>query len=382
MPAKPLSDEQCEEALRLVELHGSVSAAAIAECMPRATLQSRINEARRRARLGHAPGHFVSGVAPGYLMGKVTVQRNAEGDVERTWERQSPEQRLSQEMLDSALEAMRETIEPVALTNAPTHTLAHLLTLYSFFDYHVGMLAWHKEGGADWDLQIAEKTGVDAMRMLVSGAPASDTAVINIGGDWLHFDGLLPITPTHGHVLDADSRFGKVVDVAIRLIRQLVSLALQKHQNVILLIMEGNHDLSSSLWLRKMFAVLFENEPRVTVHESELPYYAIEWGITMLGFHHGHLRKNEQLPSLFSAVFREMWGRCRKVYIHTGHRHHLDSKDHAGARVTQHPTLAAMDAHAARGGYFTEREITAITYNKHSGQAGTVSVTPEMLLAA
>jgi len=95
---------------------------------------------------------------------------------------------------------------------------------------------------------------------------------------------------------------------------------------------------------------------------------------------HGHLKKNDSLPQLFAALFRPMWGRCKKVYIHTGHRHHLDSKDHTGARVTQHPTLAAMDAHAARGGYFTEREITAVHYNRHTGQAGTNSVTPEMLV--
>lgn len=312
-------------------------------------------------------------------MGKVTIMRDAGGNVERTWERQSPDQRQQEEMIAAAIDALRADIKPATLTNAPTHVLAHLMTLYSFFDYHVGMLAWHKEGGDDWDLDIAERTGTEAMRMLVAGAPASDTAVINIGGDFLHFDGLLPITPTHGHVLDADSRFGKVVDVAIRLIRQLVGLALQKHRNVILLVMEGNHDLASSLWLRKLFGALYENEPRVTVHESELPYYALEWGICMLGFHHGHLKKNEQLPALFAAVFREMWGRCRKVYLHTGHRHHLDQKDHTGARVTQHPTLAAMDAHAARGGYFTEREITAITYNRFTGQAGTNTVTPEML---
>lgn len=383
MPAYALTDEQCEEALRLYEELGSEYKAAEAIGITRGAFQNRLRTARMRAaqrsREGHAPGHFDSGVAPGYLMGKVTVQRNADGGVERTWERQSPDQRHMQEMLEAALDGMRADIAPAAPISAPPSVMEQLLTLYSFFDYHVGMLAWHKEGGADWDLQIAERTGTDAMRLLVSSAPAPDTAIVNIGGDFLHFDGLLPVTPTHGHVLDADSRFGKVVDVAIRLIRQLVSLALQRHRRVILLIMEGNHDLSSSLWLRKMFAVLYEQEPRVTVHESELPYYAMEWGINMLGFHHGHLKKNEQLPALFSALFREMWGRCKKVYIHTGHRHHLDSKDHAGARVTQHPTLAAMDAHAARGGYFTERELTAITYNKHSGQAGTVTVSPEML---
>jgi hypothetical protein len=258
-------------------------------------------------------------------------------------------------------------------------TLAKLLTLYNFFDYHVGMLAWHKEAGADWDLTIAEEIGTAAMQALVDGAPASTQAIVNIGGDFLHFDGLVPETPTSKHIVDADSRFGKVVDVAIKLIRQLVSLALQKHEYVHLLIMEGNHDITSSLWLRKMFALLYADNPRVTVQESELPYYAYQHGNTMLGFHHGHLKKNESLPALFAALFRQMWGQVTKCYIHTGHRHHLDQKDYPGARVIQHPTLAAMDAHAARHGYFSDREITAITYHKMTGQVGSNSVTPEML---
>lgn len=365
-----------QEAVEAFKAHGTKAAAARALNLPISTLKDRL---KRAAREGMAPGHFESGTAPGYLMSKVTIQRGADGSVERTWERQSPDQDRAFEALENAVKAMADEIVPAKLVDAPTHTLANLLTLYSFFDYHVGMLAWHKEGGDDWDLDIAYDTGTSAMQMLVDGAPASDSAVINIGGDFLHFDGLLPITPTHGHVLDADSRFGKVVDVAIKLIRQLVNLALQKHRHVTLLIMEGNHDLASSLWLRKLFSALYENEPRVTVHESEMPYYAIEWGINMLGFHHGHLKKNDSLPGLFAAMFREMWGRCRKVYLHTGHRHHKEEKDHTGARVTQHPTLAAMDAHAARGGYFTEREITAVHYNRLTGQAGTTTVTPEML---
>lgn len=377
------TSERQREFFDAVVTHGNYRAAEMALGVSRDLIGRAMRElAGRAARQGYAPGHFKSGTAPGFAMGKVTIQRNALGGVERTWERQHPDAEKAQEAFLASIEAMRGEIVPAPLMQAPTHALAHLLTLYSFFDYHVGMLAWHKEGGADWDLQIAERTGVAAMQMLVDGAPASDTAVINIGGDFLHFDGLLPVTPTSGHVLDADSRFGKVVEVAIRLIRQLVGLALQKHRYVTLLIMEGNHDLSSSLWLRKLFSCLYENEPRVTVHESELPYYAIEWGVCMLGFHHGHIKKNDSLPQLFASLFREMWGRCRKVYIHTGHLHHLDSKDHTGARVTRHPTLAAMDAHSARGGYFTEREITAVTYSRMTGQAGTNSVSPEMLEAA
>ena len=367
------------EAVDLLAQHGTVSGAAMAAGIPRPTLQHRL---RAAALNGIAPGHFECGTAPGFAMGKVTIQRGPSGAVERTWERQTPDQEQLLESLRAAVEGMAGEVLPCAPVALPDASQDNLLTLYTFTDYHVGMLAWHKEGGADWDLGIAEQTGVKAMAALTAGAPASQRAIVNIQGDFLHFDGLSAITPQHGHILDADGRFGKVVDVAIRLIRQLVAQALAKHPEVTLLICEGNHDLASSLWLRKLFAALYENEPRITVHESELPYYAIEWGKTLLGFHHGHLKKNEQLPALFAAQFREAWGRCPKVYIHTGHRHHKEERDHTGARVTQHPTLASRDAYAARGGWWSEREITAITYHKRNGWAGSNNVTPEMLEAA
>ena len=368
------------EVLEAYDAHGGGAAAAIALNAHRTYPDKVLRDVRKKAaRKGYAPGHFEQGTAPGYRMGKVTVQRNAEGMVERTWERQSPEATDLLEALRDATDAMAGEIVPVAPVAAPTGILSDLLTLYTFTDYHVGMLAWHKEGGADWDLQIAESMGVKAMAALTAGAPASKRGIVNIQGDFLHWDGLTAVTPGHGHVLDADGRFGKVVDVAIKLIRQLVAQALAKHEHVTLLICEGNHDLASSLWLRKLFAALYENEPRLTVHDSELPYYAIEHGKTLLGFHHGHLRKNSQLPALFAAQFREAWGRCPKVYIHTGHRHHKEVKGETGAEVYQHPTLAARDAYAARGGWWSEREITALHYSARYGYAGANNVTPEML---
>lgn len=380
MPTPPLSDDDARATVELVRQHGSISAASKATGLARSSIQHRLKIAALR---GYAPdSDMTKPVAPGFTVKKVSTYYNKDGEASGQWVQAIPEREAALEALRAAVDAMKGEIAPVAPIALPDASQANLLTLYTFTDYHVGMLAWHKEGGADWDLGIAESTGIKAMAALTSGAPASQRAIVNIQGDFLHFDGLSAITPQHGHVLDADGRFGKVVDVAIRLIRQLVAQALSKHPEVTLLICEGNHDLASSLWLRKLFAALYENEPRVTVHESELPYYAIEWGNTLLGFHHGHLKKNEQLPALFAAQFREAWGRCPKVYIHTGHRHHREERDHTGARVTQHPTLASRDAYAARGGWWSEREITAIHYSKQFGWAGSNNVTPEMLEAA
>jgi len=364
------------EALRLWSEYGSISEAARQAGIARPTMQNRLDRAKIKfpdTEARKPENHYVKGVSTLY---------DADGQVRAQWVKTSLDDQRAEEARQAALEAMKAELPRAAPVAAPAASVDHLLTLYTFTDYHVGMLAWRKEGGADWDLAIAERMGIAAMQALTASSPASDHGVVNIQGDFLHFDGLSAVTPQHGHVLDADGRFGKVVDVAIKLVRHLVALALAKHKQVTLLICEGNHDLASSLWLRKLFACLYENEPRITVHDSELPYYAIEWGKTLLGFHHGHLRKNEQLPALFAAQFREQWGRCPKVYIHTGHRHHKEEKDHTGARVTQHPTLAARDAFAARGGWWSEREITALHYSKHSGWAGSNNWTPEMEAAA
>lgn len=385
MANTPLSDEECAATLAAYEQHGSENKAAAALGISRSTFQTRLQSARtytaRRAREGHAPGHFDSGVAPGYLMAKVTVQRGAEGQVERTWERQSPDQIRFLEAAKAAADAMAEDLPRAEPVSTPVITQPDLCNLYSYFDYHVGMLAWNREGGDDWDLNISEATLHQSFAAAVGQAPAAEKAIVCIGGDWVHIDGLLPLTPASKHVLDADGRFSKIVQVAIRGIRHLVRSALEKHAVVELIVMEGNHDESGAVWLRHMLGALYEDEPRLTVNDSELPFYVSQWGAVMIGFHHGHKVKNEQLPLLFAAQFPQMWGATTKRAIHCGHRHHVDEKEYNGVTVIQHPTLAARDAYAARGGWIAERAVQAITYSKRFGQVGRVFVTPEMLAA-
>ena len=128
-----------------------------------------------------------------------------------------------------------------------------------------------------------------------------------------------------------------------------------------------------------MFGLLYENEPRVKVIDSELPYYVHQHGATMLGWHHGHLKKLDQLPLLFAAQFPKVWGGTTRRYVHTGHLHHVHEKEHNGVTVIQHPTISARDAYAARGGWVADRTMTAITYSDKSGQVARTTVTPDML---
>lgn len=297
------------------------------------------------------------------------------------WVKESLDRQRAAEAQQAAFEALAAKLPRIAPTVPPRASEGHLCNLYTYSDFHLGMLAQREEGGANWDLKIAERTLLDSFDAMLAQAPNAHTAIVNIQGDMLHTDGLLPLTPAHKHVLDTDGRFSKIVSVAIRAIRHLVQRALEKHAEVHLIICEGNHDEASSVWLRLMFTALYEQEPRVTVNASELPFYIFQWGEVMLGFHHGHKVKNEQLPLLFAAQFPREWGRTTKRAVHCGHRHHCDEKEYNGVTIVQHPTIAARDAYAARGGWIADRSVQVITYHKKFGQVGRVYVCPEMLAA-
>lgn len=374
------ASERQRPLLEAINEHGSILRAAEAMGKHRASLQDTVRRVKAKASVqGFSPEHdMVHPVPDTHIAKGVSTYYDKDGKPRAQWVKSSLDDTLREEMRQEAWAAMADELPRLAVSAPVTGSRDELCNLITFTDYHMGMLAWHKEGGDDWDLKIAERVLWDSFSRMIEAMPSAGTCVLNIQGDFLHSDGLLPVTPAHKHVLDQDGRFSKIVAVAIRVLRRLVNHALAKHPRVHLLIVEGNHDEASSIWLRQMFAALYEAEPRLTVNDSELPFYVYQHGDVMLAFHHGHKVKNEQLPMLFAAQFPKMWGGTAKRYCHTGHRHHLDEKEYSGMTVTQHPTLSARDAYAARGGWIAERAALGITYHTTQGQYARTYVSPDM----
>jgi len=371
--------KQCEYIDKINEL-GSSRRAAKFLGVARQTVDGVVRVVKRKAaRAGYAPEADMhrATVAPFVVKGTSTLY-DKDGNMAAQWVKTTVDREQVEQAVRAAVDALMLEVPRVAPLPAPKSTLADLCNLYTITDYHVGMRAWAPETGEDWDLDIAERVLLSAFTHAVKHSPKAGTAFVNQLGDFLHFDSLSPITPMSGHLLDADSRYAKVIQVATRLLRRIITMALETHEQVVVLLAEGNHDTASSVWLRHLFGLLYENEPRVKVIDSELPYYAHQHGKTMLAFHHGHLAKNAQLPLLFAARFPEVWGTSTKRYVHVGHWHHVEEKEHAGMKVVQHATLAAADAYASRHGYLSQRELTVITYHKQFGQVARTTVCPEM----
>ena len=150
--------------LEAVKEHGGQNAAARALGVAKSSVNEAIATYRKEAaRRGHAPGHFNDGVAPGFLMGKVTIQRGPSG-VERVWERQSPDSEAQAERLQAIKAGLLDGLPPVAPLAPPGYTDDDLLTVYPQGDPHAGLYAWKDETGQGFDLVEFERTTKAAMK--------------------------------------------------------------------------------------------------------------------------------------------------------------------------------------------------------------------------
>jgi hypothetical protein len=373
-----LSRELAQEAIDAVAAHGGKKPASRVLGIPENTLRNRYAAAERMGLTAQCQALKVGDQAapgPGLMLKGTSTYYGKDGSVSQ-WVKTDRDMEQLYALQKAALAAMCAEIAPLPKIASPRHAQKDLLTLITITDSHVGMLAWDKETGADWDLTIAENCLVTTFCQMIDAAPSSAIGIVNQLGDFLHFDSLVPLTPTSKHALDADSRYQKIVEISVRILRRIISHALSKFPKVQVYMHEGNHDPAGSVWLRVMMAQLYANNPRVTVGMSPNPYTAFQHGKNFIGFHHGHLSKKDKLPLLFAAKFPEMWGTTTHRVIHVGHLHSVVEQEHPGINVVQHATLAAPDAYAARNGWLSKRQAVSMTYHAERGEIARATFVP------
>jgi hypothetical protein len=332
---------------------------------------------------GFSPDHSMTHpVANAFIAKGISTLYNAEGGVSAQWVKATLDDAKYQELLKEAAKAFSESIPPEKPIKIIPHTDDTLLNFYPITDFHLGSKSWSIECGEDWDLKIAEDLLVNWFATAVRQSPDASTGCLAIMGDQLHTDGLESQTPTGKNLLDSDARFQLVVRVAIRSLRRIISMLLQKHQHLNIIIAEGNHDIASSVWMREMMASLYANEPRVSVNDSPDIFYCYEHGLTSLFVHHGHRVKFDSIDDVMVSKFREVFGRTKYSYAHMGHYHHARVKESNLMVVEQHRTLTAKDSYSSRSGYSSGRDAKVITYHKEYGEVARITISPKMVYAA
>lgn len=375
MAHKKITDEQLQE-----ELNAGTKIIDIARKYGISDRVIRIRKAKL-AKKGVGHGRDVSHLVPdGYKIKGTSSLVDEFGNTKLQWVKTDTDAERQVELMKAVIEGMKSEITPVALVKATRAKRDDkLLNLYTVSDFHLGMLAWADESGDDWDMKIAEDLFSRWFDAAFQKAPDAGTGVINLLGDLAHFDSLDAVTPASGHVLDADTRYQKLVRYMIRMVRRVVDMALVKHKNVRLLIVQGNHDESGMIWLAEMFSALYDNEPRVFVDTSPDVYKMVQHGKTTLFFHHGHKARFDAIEPVMIAKFRKAFGESEYSYAHVGHLHHQKIVESRNMIVEQHRTLAAKDAYASRCGWMSGRSANVITYSAEYGEVARLTISPEML---
>lgn len=379
---KEFATERQKEIIDALNEYGSQKKAAQALNVCKGTVQAAYDAVRKRAALhGFSPEHNMLRIVPEpFIVKGHSTLYDADGKPKLQWVKTSLDQQKLQEMAQAILVGMKDEIPKVKPCNPPTDSISNqILNCYVITDYHFGMLSWKEETGADWDLKIGEETIIKWFAQAIQQSPDAYQAIFAQLSDFLHFDGMDAVTPASKHLLDVDTRFAKVVRSAIRILRTVIDMLLQKHQQVHIIMADANHDPVSQIWLREWFSAMYENEPRITVDTSPSPYNAYEFGKTALFFHHGHKRKVANVSEVFAGQFREMFGRTKYAYAHMGHLHSVDVKENNLMIVEQHRTLAAPDAYSARGGWLSGRDAKVITYHRDYGEVSRLTINSDML---
>lgn len=367
--------------LEAVEKHGSGRKAAAAIGMDKSAINRSLAALRAKAaQHGYSPDHdLVHPSAPGFKVKGTSTLYDDGGNVRAQWVKTTIDQEAQAAALQAALDAATAYIWKAPATKAPKVTSDDLLTTYPIGDHHLGMLAWAQETGEDYDINISKAVLRKAMAHLVEIAPVSKRCLIAVGGDFMHYDSFKPVTPTSGNLLDADSRFPKMVEAAIEILLDVINMALAKHEQVEVIVEPGNHDLSGSIWMMHLLANVFAREKRVRVNTSPMHFHFYQFGKVMIMTHHGHGVKPEQLPIIMATDQPKMWGETVHRVAWFFHVHHNQIKELVGATAESHAVLATEDAYAHQKGYRSKRTMKSIIFHREFGEVARNTVNPEML---
>lgn len=367
----PMTDKQ-REALQAVQEHGSIRAAAKALGKDYATIRKHVVAAERYldADPGIKDALDQTGIGGGVARHGYRKVKDPETGSFNTVFWQLPKDEAGDAIVSWA-ETFREALvdAPRSLPSpAPEGVATDILPRYITTDVHWGMQSWARETGEDYDLKIASGRFAEAMGTLLDATPPAERGLILNLGDTFHNNDQKNMTPASGHILDVDSRFGKIVYEAVKAQVAQIEAAKAKHQHVEVVVLAGNHDPDVTHMLAIALMMRFEHDPRVTVHFHPRKLWAMRFGRCLLSAHHGDRTKPERLALQVADDYAEIWGATHWRYLDTGHIHHDHGKDIGGIFWQAHRTIASRDAAAAGFGYTSRQTMKAITVHQERGE--------------
>ncbi len=338
---------------------------------------------RRAAASGIAPDQNLNReVAPGFTTKRVSTAYNTEGEIVLQWHIQEPERQKIEELVDQFVEGFKDEVTGIHTPIDPPRSVDDdLMVSYLIGDHHLGMLAHHTETmGDDYDVKISQNLLENAIDRLVGSAPSGEVGVLVNLGDFMHINDSTSSTPNSKNLLDSDGRYSKTIRAASNVIKRTVLRMLEKHNQVWLVNVRGNHDPDAALWLNEVMRLYFEDDPRVKVFDNASKFIWWQWGKNLVVTHHGDRIKMSNLHGSIVSNLRQEWGESDHTFVWTGHIHHKNQEEYGGALFESWNILAPADAWHSGSGYASSRSMTCVILHKLYGEQGRLKANIQELM--
>jgi hypothetical protein len=229
-------------------------------------------------------------------------------------------------------------------------------------------------GVEDYDTEKARNRMVDAVSNLAEKAGRPEKTVLVFGGDIQHADNRSNMTENSGNILDVDTRYGRVINHVATACIECVEIAAGISRELEVVVIPGNHDFHTSLWIAQLLKRLYANSPNVTINTQQTFRRAITWGNNLLAWAHGDGVRANKWAQLIATEFAKEWGQTTFRHLKLGHVHHSKSiapvtiDEQSGILVEYLEALCPADAwHAGSGFVGTQRGASAFEYHKKYG---------------
>ena len=243
------------------------------------------------------------------------------------------------------------------------------------FDPHFGKLAWGKETGEDYDIDIAESRYMTALsELLQQGASTNkiEKIVFPIGNDLMHTDTTIQST-TAGTLQQVDSRWQKMWLRTRAAVMRGILMA-SEVAPVDIVIVPSNHDFQSIFYLGDLLECYYEKNKNIQVDNRPTARKYYRYGKCGIGFTHGNSEKHADLPMIMLREMQKEWSDVEFMEWHLGHFHkskvisYKDQDDYKGIKIRLLRSLSSADAWHALMGYIASiKGAEGFIWDKENG---------------
>ena len=260
-----------------------------------------------------------------------------------------------------------EKIEPFELTDP-------VAVLISCPDAHAGALAWHRETGFDWNMNITEIAFVSSIDYLLGVTMNSfeiEEIIFPFGHDYFNVNSALNLTAA-GTPQDEDGRWPRTY-IRGRRLAQTVLDKMRLLAPVKVFAVPGNHDEQRLFYLADALQCRYYNDDRIIINNEPKIRKYMRYGATLIGMGHLAKEKESDIPALMALEAGTMWTGAEYRQFLAGHLHHdrkrwfLGDNDKQAVLIRRMPSLVPNNAWATSRGYYHLRKAVALVYHPKDG---------------